>query len=112
MSNLRNKVILIGNLGAKPELTTLENNKCYVRVSLATSSTYKNDKKEKVVQTEWHNLTFWNKTAEIVSEYCDKGSEIAIEGKLTTSSFEDVDGVKRWSTQIIVNELVMLGSKK
>lgn len=111
MSNLRNKVILIGNIGDNPALTTFESGNKVCKISLATNEVYKNDKKEKVTSTTWHTLVFWNKTAEILEKFCKKGSEIAIEGKLSNGSYEDKDGIKRYTTEIIVSELVLLNTK-
>lgn len=112
MSTLRNKVQLIGHLGNKPEIITLENGKKLAKFSLATNETYKNASGEKVTNTDWHNLIAWNKTAEIAEQYLEKGREIAIEGKLTTRSYDDKDGNKRYVTEVVVNELLMLGNKQ
>ena len=111
MSTLRNKVQLIGNLGNDPEIITLESGKKLAKFSLATNETYKNAQGESVTDTQWHNIVVWNKTAEIVEKYLSKGKEVAVEGKLTTRSYDDKDGIKKYMTEIIVNELVLLGSK-
>ncbi|MFT5250306.1 MAG: single-strand DNA-binding protein, partial [bacterium] len=111
MSTLRNKVQLIGNLGNNPEIITLESGKKLAKFSIATNESYKNAKGEKVQNTEWHNVVAWNTTAEIVEKYLEKGKEIAIEGKLTSRSYDDKDGVKRYVTEIVCNELLMLGTK-
>lgn len=111
MSTLRNKVQLIGNLGNNPEIITLESGKKLAKFSIATNEIYKNAQGEKVTETQWHNLVAWNKTAEIVESYLEKGKEVAIEGKLTSRSYDDKDGNKRYITEIIVNELLLLGSK-
>lgn len=111
MSTLRNNVQLIGNLGAKPEVKHLEGGKVVARMSIATTDTYKNTKGEKVQDTTWHQLVTWGKTAEIAEKFLDKGSELAINGKLTNRSYEDKDGVKRYITEVLVNEIVMLGNK-
>jgi len=107
MNTLRNQVQLIGNLGKKPEIITLEDGKKLAKFSLATNDTYKNSEGEKITKTEWHNLIAWNKTAEIVEMFLDKGKEVAIKGKLTYNSYDDKDGNKRYSTDIIVNEIMM-----
>lgn len=112
MSTLRNKVQLIGHLGNKPEIITLDNGKKLAKFSLATNETYKNASGEKVTNTDWHNLIAWNKTAEIAEQYLEKGREIAIEGKLTSRSYDDKDGNKRYVTEVVVNELLMLGNKQ
>jgi len=111
MNTLRNKVQLIGNIGNAPEIITLDSGKKLAKFSIATNESYKNSDGEKVTETQWHNLVAWNKTAEIVAQYLDKGKEVAIEGKLTTRSYDDKDGNKRYITEVIVSELLMLGSK-
>lgn len=111
MSTLRNKVQLIGYLGNDPEITSLENGKKIAKFSLATNENYKNAKGEKVTDTQWHNLVAWNKTAEIVEKYVTKGKEIAIEGKLTSRSYDDKEGNKRYVTEVLVSELLLLGGK-
>ncbi|NQW36487.1 MAG: single-stranded DNA-binding protein [Flavobacteriales bacterium] len=111
MSTLRNKVQLIGNLGKAPEIITLDSGKKLAKFSIATNETYKNAQGEKVTDTQWHNVIAWNKTAEIVEKYLDKGKEIAIEGKLTSRSYDDKDGNKRYITEVVCDELVMLGAK-
>jgi single-strand DNA-binding protein len=111
MSTLRNKVQLIGNLGNKPEIITLESGKKLAKFSIATNETYKNAQGEKITNTEWHNLVAWGKTAEIAENYLEKGKEIAIEGKLTTRSYDDKDGNKRYTTEVVVHELLLLGTR-
>ena len=109
MSRLRNKVQLIGNVGKEPTITNLDDGKKLAKISLATNEHYKNAKGDKVQSTEWHNLVAWGKTAEIIENYVDKGKEIAVEGKLTTRSYEDNEGVKRYVTEIVVSEILLLG---
>jgi single-strand DNA-binding protein len=111
MSTLRNKVQLIGNLGNNPEIITLESGKKLAKFSIATNESYKNAQGEKVTDTQWHNIVAWNKTAEIIEKYLEKGSEVAIDGKLTSRSYETKEGEKRYITEIVCNELLMLGSK-
>ena len=111
MNTLRNKVQLIGNLGNDPEVITLESGKKLAKISIATNDSYKNAEGEKVTDTQWHNVVAWNKTAEIMEKYLQKGNEVAIEGKLTSRSYEDKDGVKKFVTEIVCNELLMLGGK-
>ena len=110
MNTLRNKVQLIGNLGNAPEIITLESGKKLAKFSLATNENYKNAKGEKVTDTQWHNIVAWNKTAEIIEKYLEKGNEVAIEGKLTSRSYETKEGDKRYVTEIVCNELLMLGN--
>lgn len=111
MNNLRNSVRLIGNLGAAPEVKNLDKGNKVAKLALATNETYTNAKGEKVIETYWHNLVAWGKTAEIAEKYLTKGSEIAIEGKLTNHSYTDKDGVKKYVTEIVVNDFLMLDKK-
>ena len=110
MKSLRNSVQLIGRLGKDPEVKTF-NDKKKAAFSLATSETYKNQKGEKVEDTQWHNVVIWGKLAGIAEKYLKKGNEVAIEGKLIHRVYE-TNGEKRFVTEINVNDLVMLGSKK
>ena len=111
MNNLRNKVQLIGRIGQSPEVKHLESGKTVANFSLATNERYKNNKGELVENTEWHNLVAWGKTAEIIEKYVEKGSEIAIEGKLTNRSWKDKEGNKKYATEVLVNELLLMGGK-
>jgi len=112
MNGLRNKVQLIGNLGNDPEIVSLENGNKLAKFALATNETYKNAKGEKISDTQWHNVIAWGKTAEIIEKYLIKGHEVAIEGKLTSRSYETKDGEKRYISEIRCNELLMLGGGK
>ncbi|PHS10459.1 MAG: single-stranded DNA-binding protein [Kordia sp.] len=111
MSTLRNKVQLIGNLGNQPEIITLESGKKLAKFTMATNESYKNAQGEKITDTQWHNIIAWGNTAQIIEQYVNKGEEVAIEGKLTSRSYDDKDGNKRYITEIVVNELLMLGGK-
>ncbi|MCW5906623.1 MAG: single-stranded DNA-binding protein [Chitinophagales bacterium] len=111
MSNLKNSVRLMGNLGNAPEVKTIADSKKLAKFSMATNETYKNEKGEKVTETYWHNIVAWGKLAGIAEKYLQKGSEVAIEGKLTNKSYTDKDGNKRYVTEIIANEILMLGGK-
>lgn len=111
MNNLRNKVQLIGNLGNNPEVINLESGKKLVKFSLATNDSYKKNNGEKITDTQWHNIIAWNKTAEIIENYTSKGTEIVIEGKLTSRSYEDKEGIKRYITEVVCNEVLLLGNK-
>ena len=108
MSTLRNKVQLIGNLGNDPEIVNLESGKKLAKFSIATNENYKNNKGERVTDTQWHNIVAWGKTAELVENYVTKGKEIAIEGKLTSRSYETKQGEKRYITEIVCDELLLL----
>jgi single-strand DNA-binding protein len=109
MSTLRNKVQLIGHVGNDPEIKTFDGGKKLAKLAIATNESYKNEKGEKVEETQWHNLVAWGKTAEIIEKYVVKGKEIAIEGKLTHRSYEDKNGEKRYVTEVVIDELLMLG---
>lgn len=111
MNTLRNKVQLIGNIGNAPEIITLESGKKLAKFSIATNESYKNAQGEKITDTQWHNCVAWNKTAEIIEKFVEKGKEIALEGKLTSRSYEDVNGVKKYITEVVVNEMLLLGNK-
>jgi single-strand DNA-binding protein len=112
MNNLRNSVRLIGNLGMDPEVKEVGNNKKIAKFSLATREVYKNEDGEKVTETQWHNIVAWGNQATLAEKYLKKGNEIAIEGKLTGRSYKDKEGVKRYITEIVVHEILMIGSKK
>ena len=111
MSTLRNKVQLIGHVGNDPEIKTFDGGKKLAKLNVATNESYKNDKGEKVEDTQWHSLIAWGKTADIIEKYVVKGKEIAIEGKLTHRSYEDKNGEKRYVTEVVIDELMLLGSK-
>ena len=111
MNTLRNKVQLIGNLGNDPEIINLESGKTLAKFSIATNESYKNAEGEKVTDTQWHNIVAWGKTAEIIEKYVTKGKEVAIEGKLTSRSYDTKEGEKRYVREVVCNELLMLGSK-
>jgi single-strand DNA-binding protein len=107
-----NKVILVGNLGKDPEVKNLENGAKVANFTLATSETYKNREGQKVTQTEWHNIVLWRGLAEIAEKYLHKGNQVYIEGKIKTRSWDDKDGVKRYTTEILGDNLTMLGGKR
>lgn len=111
MSTLKNSVRLVGNLGMDPEVKSFENNRKLVKLSIATNETYKNDKGEKVTDTQWHNLVLWGTQAKLAEDFLKKGDEIAVEGKLATRNYIDKDGVKRYITEIVVNEFLKIGTK-
>jgi len=108
MTTLRNSVQLIGRPGMDPEVKTIANDRKMARFTLATNDFYVNNKGERVEETQWHNLVAWGKTAEIVEKLVKKGKEIVIEGKLTTNSWEDKEGVKHYNVEVVVNEILSL----
>lgn len=112
MYALKNKVQLIGNLGANPEVKTMESGKKLAKFSMATSESYRNAQGEKITETQWHQIVAWGKVAEIAEKYLAKGSEVAVEGKLVSRSYTDKEGVKKYITEVQINELLMLGEKK
>lgn len=111
MNHLRNRVQLIGNLGTNPEIVKLENGKTLAKMTIATNEQYKNQNGETVKETQWHQVTAWGNQATIAEKYLSKGKEICIEGKLSNRSYTDKEGVKRYITEIICQEILMLGKK-
>lgn len=111
MSKLRNSVRLIGNLGHNPDVNETSNGKKVARFSIATSETFRNDTGERVTETQWHTVIAWGKQAEIAEKYLYKGSEVAVEGKLSSRSYNDTEGVKRFTTEIICREILLLGKR-
>ena len=109
MNTLRNKVQLIGHVGQEPEIKNFEGGKKLANLSIATNDVYYNDKGDKVEQTEWHKISAWGKTAEVIERFVTKGKEIAIEGKLTHRNYDDKDGNKRYVTEVVVTELLLIG---
>ena len=110
MNNLRNRVQLIGNLGMNPEVTEFDGGRSLAKFSIATRETYKNAQGEKVENTQWHNLVAWGAQATFAQKYLKKGNEVAVEGKLKSRTYDDKNGVKRYITEIIINEILLLKS--
>ena len=109
MNALRNKVQLIGHLGNDPEISNLESGKKIAKMTIATNESYKNDQGEKITDTQWHNVVAWGKTAELFEKYATKGKEVAIEGKLTHRSYQDKNGEKKYFTEVVASDLLLLG---
>ncbi|NQU55007.1 MAG: single-stranded DNA-binding protein [Bacteroidetes bacterium] len=109
MNALRNNVRLIGNLGDDPKVRKLESGKTVANFSIATNEIYHDSKGEKQSETTWHRLVAWGKSAEVIENYVKKGSEIAIDGKLTNRSYEDKNGEKQYITEVLVNSVLLLG---
>ena len=109
MNAMKNKVQLIGHVGQEPEIKTFGEGKKVANISLATNESYTNSKGEKVEETQWHKVKAWGKVAEIIEKYVTKGKEIAIEGKLTYSDYLDKDGVKRYVTEVVASDVLLLG---
>ncbi|MDD3965359.1 MAG: single-stranded DNA-binding protein [Candidatus Moranbacteria bacterium] len=106
-----NKVQLIGHLGRDPEVRYLPNGDPVANITIATSSKYKNKAGELVEETEWHRVTFFGRLAEIAGEYLKKGRPVYIEGRIKTRKYTDKDGVEKYATDIIANEMQMLGDR-
>ena len=109
---MKNKVQLIGNLGKNPEVKEFAKGKKVAKFSLATSESYKNAQGERVQETQWHNLVAWNNTAVYAEKYLKQGYEIAVEGKIVNRSYVDKDGQKRYTSEIVVNEILILKKKE
>lgn len=107
-----NKVILLGNLGRDPEVRHLENGRAVANFSIATSETYKNRQGERVTNTEWHNVVLWTPLAEIAEKYLKKGNQVYIEGKLTSRSYEDKEGITKYITEVVGREMTLLGGPR
>jgi single-strand DNA-binding protein len=108
MNAMKNRVQLIGNVGQDPEIRTFENGRKVAHLNIATNESYRNDKGEKIEQTEWHRVTAWGKTAEIIEKFVVKGKEVAVDGKLTHRSYDDKNGEKRFITEVMINEILLL----
>jgi len=107
-----NKVILVGNLGRDPEIRYLPSGEPVANITIATSSKYKGKTGEMVEETEWHRVTFFGKLAEIVGQYLKKGRSVYVEGRIKTRKYTDKDGVEKYATDIIANEMQMLGARE
>ena len=112
MNTLKNSVRLVGNLGMDPEVKSFENDRKLAKIAIATNEIYKNDKGEKVTDTQWHNLVLWGAQAKLAEQILKKGDEIAIEGKLASRSYVDKDGIKRYVTEVVVNDFLKIVLKK
>ncbi len=106
-----NKATIIGNIGQDIELKKTQGGVSFINFSVATTEKFKDKQGQQQEQTEWHNISAWNRQAEVIAQYCQKGSSIYIEGKLKTESYEK-DGQKKYSTKIIVREFQFIGSKQ
>jgi len=107
-----NKVILVGNLGRDPEVRYLPSGDPVANITIATSSKYKGKDGNLVEETEWHRVTFFGKLAEIVGQYLKKGRPVYVEGRIKTRKYTDKDGIEKYATDIIANEMQMLGSRE
>ena len=108
MNNLKNRVNLIGNLGMDPQVREIGNGRKVARFTIATSETYRNSKGDKVTETQWHNIVAWGSQATFAERYLEKGQQVAVEGKLTHREYKDTKGEKRYITEVVVNEILIL----
>ena len=107
-----NKVIVVGNLGADPDARYMPNGNAVTNISVATSESWKDKETgDRQERTEWHRVVFFGRLAEIASEYLKKGSQVYVEGRLKTRKWEDKEGNDRWTTEIVANEMQMLGER-
>lgn len=111
MNALRNSVRLIGHLGDDPKVRKLDSGRTVANFSVATNEVYYDQNGNKQSETTWHRLVAWGKQAEIIEKYVKKGSEIAVEGKLTNRSYDDKNGEKQYVTEVVVNEVLLLDKK-
>jgi len=112
MNNLRNRVQLIGNIGKEPEVKTFDSGKTKASFSLATSENYTDSDGKKVTDTQWHQIVAWGNTANYIESYLDKGNRVAVDGKLVHRSYNDKDGVTKYITEVLVNEILLLTNKQ
>lgn len=111
MGNIRNQVRLIGNLGRDPEYREISNGRKMTRFSLATNEYYVGDQGEKMAETQWHQVVAWGKLAEICERLLHKGSEVVLDGRLNTRSYNDKDGVRRSYTEVVALEMAVMDRK-
>ena len=112
MNLLRNRVSLIGNLGADPEIKELEGGKKFAKFSVATAEAFRNQEGELIKNTQWHKLVAWGPRATFAEKYLKKGFEVAIEGKLNHRTYDDTDGNKKFFTEVVVTDILMLRTPK
>ncbi|MDO1446812.1 single-stranded DNA-binding protein [Rhodocytophaga aerolata] len=106
-----NKVILVGHLGKDPEIRVIGNDRKVAKFTLATTETYKDNSGQRVESTEWHNVEFWGPIADVIERFLKKGSQVFVEGRIRTRSYDDKDGIKRYVTEIVGQNMTMLGGK-
>jgi len=107
-----NKVIIVGNLGADPDSRAMPSGNAVTNISVATSESWKDrETGEKREKTEWHRVVFYNRLAEIAAQYLKKGSQVYVEGKLQTRKWDDKEGNERWTTEVVANQMEMLGDR-
>jgi single-strand DNA-binding protein len=112
MNSLKNRAILIGRLGQDPETKTIDNGKKVTRFTLATDDSFKNADGQRISEATWHNIVAWNGLADIADRFLKKGKQVAVEGRIVYRSYEDKKGVMKYITEIVLDDLVLLGSGK
>ena len=112
MSSLKNRVILIGRLGRDPETKTIENGKKVTHFTLATDDSFKNAEGQRISEATWHNIIAWNGLADVADRFLKKGKQVAVEGRIVYRTYEDKKGVTKYTTEIVLDDLVLLGSGK
>ncbi|MCV6630170.1 MAG: single-stranded DNA-binding protein [Flavobacteriaceae bacterium] len=112
MNAIKNKVQLIGNLGADPEVIELEDGRKFARLQLATNEMYKDSRGELVEQTQWHKIVVWGKLVEVVEKYVAKGKQVLVSGKLSYRRYDDKEGISRGITEVICSDLMLLGGRQ
>jgi single-strand DNA-binding protein len=111
MNTLRNKVQLIGNLGQNPEIRTFDNGRSMAKFSIATQDSYRDSSGKKIMQTQWHNIVAWGPIVKTIEKYLIKGTGVAVEGKLTHRAYDDKDGKKKYFTEVVLSDFVLLRGK-
>lgn len=111
MNTIKNRVQLIGNLGNDPDITVLNSGKKVAKLSIATHDVYRNQAGERIEETIWHQVIAWDRKADLVEKYCRKGSEVVVVGKVVSRTFNDKAGIKRYVTEIVANEVMLIGVK-
>ena len=109
MNAMKNTVQLIGHVGQEPEIKNFDGGKKVANITMATNEVYYRENGDKVEKTEWHKVKAWGKVAEIIEKYVTKGKEICIEGKLAYSDYLDKNGEKRYVTEVVANDILLLG---
>lgn len=106
---MKNRIQLIGHVGQDPEIRSFEGGKKVANLNIATNDVYYKEEGEKVEQTEWHRVVAWGKLANVIEKFVSKGKEIAVSGKITYRNYEDKEGVKRYITEVVADEVLLLG---
>lgn len=112
MKQIKNRIVLIGRAGQAPEIKSFDSGRKRAQFSLAVSEVYYDEKGDKVECTQWHRVAAWGKVADFMEKFVHKGLELAVDGKLSTRNYEDSDGNKRYTTEVLVSEILLLGDKK